>query len=803
MSEAALCYHCGQALPGGQAFSSVTIDSVAQPMCCAGCAAVAQAIVDFGQTAYYRERTAYAQTVDLEALSPKALAVYDAEPTPEEEVREASFAIDGIRCGACVWLIEQRVAALAGVLAATMNMATEKLYVRWDTRRCSTGAILRAVREIGYLAYPYDAGRHGEQLAKASRTMLKRVFIAGLAMMQVMMYAAPGYFAHDGTLDADMASLLRWASLVLTVPAMLYAAWPFFAGAWQSLATRAIGMDVPVALGIAAGLLGSVAATLQGSSEVYFDSVSMFVFFLLGARYLELGARRAAANALEKLHHGLPAAATLVGGTPEQPVQTVVPAASLVVGDRISVKLGETVAADGEIEEGATTLDLSLLTGESRPEARQRGDSVPGGAINTGAPVTVRVTRAAADSTLAALVRLAERAGQGKPRLAEKADAVARVFVALLLLLAVAAFAWWHVYHPERAWQVAVAVLVVSCPCALSLATPTALAAAADALLRRGVLLIRPAALEALEGASHIVFDKTGTLTQGKPVLEEVRVLGTRERADCLRIAAAIEAGSAHPLAQAVLQAASGLVLPAARILSESAGRGLEAEVDGVRYRLGTAAFVAELAGHPGVGQPHSGVSVAWLGCEGQMLAQLLFADPLRPEAREIVRGLRQAGKTVVLLSGDDSGLVSAVAHLLGIDEAHGRQLPEDKLAHVQRLQAEGAVVVMIGDGVNDAAVLGAANVSVAMGKGAALAQAQADAVLFGHGLSPLQDLVRTAGQAMRVMRQNLLWASVYNVSAIPAAAFGLIGPLASGIGMAASSALVVINSLRLRQTKL
>ena len=797
------CFHCGLPLPANSDWQ-VEIDGMDRPMCCPGCAAVAQAIVEHGITDYYRNRSGYAVTAGDGALLPPQLRLYDSEESARkyraaDGMLEATLSVDSLRCAACVWLIERRLRQLAGLIAADMNIATGRLLVRWDPAQCRLSAILGAMREIGYAGYPFDPARHEAQLRRAGKTLGRQLFIAGLSMMQVMMYAVPAYLAADGTLETDMAALMQWASLVLTLPAVCYSAQPFFRGAWAALRQRALTMDVPVALGIGAAFAASVTATVRGSGEVYFDSVTMFIFLLLCSRVLELAARRRAAGALERLQHGLPDAAQRLDAYPASRSATTVAAADLMPGDVILARPGDAIAADAVLLEGETSLDLSLLTGETAPQQRVAGDDVPGGAVNAGQPVLLRVVRNAAGSTLATLVRMAESAGLGKPALAQWADRVAAWFVAGLLLLAGAVFLFWQWHDAARAWPIAIAVLVVSCPCALSLATPSALAAATDALLRRGVLIVRPHVLETLHRATHVVFDKTGTLTMGRPVLRDVGLYNGAERERCLQLAAALETGSAHPLAQALL-AAAGPRSVNADDLRHVAGEGIEGMVDGVRYRLGNAGFVAGIGGRflqPAVA---SGQSAVWLGGDSGVLARFDLADGIRDDAARVVARFTAAGKQVVLLSGDQQAVAGDVARTLGIAVALGGQLPDQKLAYVQSLQRDGAVVAMVGDGINDAAVLRAADVSFAMGGGAALAQSSADAVLLAGRLSALADAAEGAGAAMAVVRQNLAWAMVYNAVAIPAAAMGWLNPWMSGVGMSLSSMLVVANALRLRR---
>ncbi|WP_028103444.1 heavy metal translocating P-type ATPase [Pseudoduganella violaceinigra] len=806
MNEIAPCFHCGQPV-AASADWQVNIDGVARAMCCPGCAAVAQTIVDIGQAGYYRERSGFAATAG--AGVPAALALPEDDPNiiDDGDARATTLLVEGIRCAACVWLIERRLRQVDGVQEASMNVATEKLFLRWHKDKTTAAALLEAVRSIGYNAWPYDATRHDAQLQKASRTLGRQLFVAGLSMMQVMMYVAPEYMTGgDGTLDADMASLMRWASLLLTLPAIAYSAQPFLKGAWASLKARALGMDVPVALGILAAFTASAVSTLRGAGEVYYDSVTMFIFLLLASRYLEMVARRKAASALSRLRHGVPDMAQRLPHWPAAREATAVPASALAAGDYILVKGGEAVAADCVVVDGSTAVDLSLLTGESAPQRKMAGDAIPGGAVNAGGPVVLRVEKPARDSTLAGLLKLIERAGSAKPRIAQWADRAASWFVAALLLFAAASFGFWYWHDAARAWPVAIAVLVVSCPCALSLATPSALAAATDRLLGKGALIVQPHVLETLHRATHIVFDKTGTLTEGRPTVQHVDAVDGARIVGLLRVAAALEAGSAHPLARAIAASADahGAGAAVASGLQELAGQGMEGVVNGVRYRLGTAAYVAGIAGSAAPAMDRAGqgapMTTVWLGMHGRWLGRFLVSDALRADARRTVEFFLRRGKEVVLLSGDQQALAERVAGQLGIAGAIGDCLPGEKLAYVQELQRHGAVVAMVGDGINDAAVLSAADVSFAMGSGATLAQVHADCVLLDARLPLLAETARSARRTMRVIRQNLAWATLYNLVGIPAAAFGVLNPWLSGVGMAASSAFVVLNALRLRK---
>ena len=801
------CFHCGEPVPAGARFD-VVIDGAAQPMCCAGCAAVARTIADNGLMAYYLNRSALPQH-DLAASDPPPdLAVYDLPDVQKPFVRQgpggarqATLLVEGITCGACAWLIERRLRKIDGVRSAAVNLSARRVQVEWDDRRARLSAILGAIAALGYRAQGFDAAAGESAAARERRAMLWRLFVAGLAMMQVMMYAVPVYLS-GADMSRDVEQLMRWASLVLTVPVVLWSAGPFFAGAWRGLRARRLGMDVPVALGIAIAFAASAWATLTGRGDVYFDSVTMFVFLLLGARYLEALARARAAETQQRLVRHTPAVAErIVRGSGVGQTERIA-AARLEPGDLVQVAPGAIIPADGRVTAGASAADESLLTGESRPVAKRAGDGVTGGSVNLTSPLTVEVTRVGPESVLAGIVRLMDRAQAGRPRIAEIADHVAQWFVAILIPVALAAALAWLWIDPSRALWVMVAVLVVSCPCALSLATPAAFAAATGALHRKGILVTRGHVLETLARATHVVLDKTGTLTWGRLSLIGVIPLGARGRAECLALAAALERGSEHPIARALGPAAEGLPPVTADDVVNHPGRGVEARVGRRRVRLGSPPFAFELAGRPLPEElifAADDVSVVVLADDQGYLALLTLGDALRSGAGRLVQELEAAGKTICLLSGDRQRTVADVARRAGIDIAIGDAGPEAKLAFVRELQARGAVVAMVGDGVNDAPVLAQAQVSIAMGGGTDLAHASADMVLLADDIGRLAAAFATARDTLRIVRQNLAWAAVYNAVAIPLAAAGWVTPLAAGIGMAASSLAVVANALRLQ----
>jgi Cu2+-exporting ATPase len=800
-SSAGMCYHCGLPVPARTAYRAMT-GGVCRQWCCAGCMAVTQTIEAGGLEGFYRARnrapTPGAGRDEAELRLYDDLAVQAPFVTSHADgSREATLLLEGIACAACVWLNERHLAAQPGVKSVWINYATRRARLRWDPAVTRLSDLLLAVQAIGYRAWPHDNARQEQLEQRERRDGLWRLFVAAFGMMQVMMYAWPAYVAGEGEMSADVAALMRWASLVLTMPVVCYSAAPFFRGAWRDLRLRRLGMDVPVALGVGAAFAGSLWATLWGRGEVYFDSVTMFVFFLLAGRTLEAAARRKAGEALRHLARAMPAVARRLSHWPASLDATAVPAGALQPGERVLVRPGDVVPADGVLLTAQASVDEALLTGESRPVARRTGETLTGGSVNLDQPLVMEVHGAGEGTRLAAIVRLSERAQAQRPALVQAADRVAAWFVAAIVLLAVAAaLVWWHL-DAARALPVAVAVLVVTCPCALSLATPAALAVATGAFASRGLVVTRAGAVEALSGATHVVMDKTGTLTTGCLRLLAIRPLGDLDEIACHRLAAALEAGAQHPVARALLAGAPPCSAPAVA-LEHVAGAGVAGQVEGRRLRLGSRRFVlgGEDAEAPaGTAQE----TQAWLADERGPLACFVLGDQLRDEAARVVGDLHGRGLEVWLASGDEPGAVASMARAAGIAHWCAALSPQDKGELVAGLQARGAKVLMVGDGINDAPVLARADVAVAMGEGAVLAQATADVVLTSGRLDGLIDALDLAARTRAVMRQNLAWAFAYNVVAVPLAALGWIDPWAAGVGMSASSLLVVVNALRLR----
>lgn len=792
------CFHCDGPIVGDGA-PLVRISGRERRVCCEGCAAAAQLIIAEGLERYYEFRTAatgsparpsgrHWQAFDREA----ALRRYTHERA--DGTRELSLRIEGLHCAACAWLIESSLGRVAGVREIHVNPGGARAEVRFDPLQVTLSQILGRVETLGYRPQPlsFTSGEADWNLQR--RVMLQRVGVAAFGMMGVMTYSASLYAGAMDGIAPDLEQLLRFVSLIVATPVVLFAAQPFFAGAWRALRSHALGMDLPVALSIGSAYLWSVCSTLRGAGAVYYDSAVMFTFFLLLGRYIELSLRTRSGMEHDVLARLLPDSAMRVRG---MHAERVLPD-ELRAGDQVRVMAGERVPADGEILSGCTEIDESLLTGESAPRLRQPGEAVIAGTVNLGGVIEMRVSRVGQDSTLAAISRLLEQARAARPRVASSADRVASWFVGGVLVLAVLAGAWWWQVDPTRAFPVALAVLVVTCPCALSLATPAALAAATTRLARGGLLVASWRALENLVSADCIVFDKTGTLTFGEPHIENVRLLNPRaERARCLEIAAALERHSGHPIARAFasLQPATGLTAVSAEV-----GRGLQATLGAARFRIGRADYVIAgcRPGAPSCTLPQESRGAVILGDEDGPLAAFTLCDHVRTDVPATVAQLRDLGLSPIIASGDHAEAVRAAASGLGPLTLKDGQSAADKLAMVRALQAEGHRVVVVGDGVNDAPVLAAADVSVAIGSGTDLAKVNADVVLLGEMLGPLALGVQTARRTLRIIRQNMVWAILYNLAAVPLAISGWLAPWMAAVGMSVSSLLVVLNAMRL-----
>lgn len=770
-------------------------------MCCHGCEAVARTIVDAGYSDFYRRRPAK-PFVRAEAV-PAFLSVYDnpgvqakyAEVDPgnrtDGPVKRIPLIIAGITCSACAWLIERRLKETPGIVDVNVNYSTHRAAVSWRPDLLKLSEILVRIQQIGYRAQPYDPAAHEELDRRESRSFLLRIGVAGALGMQVMMIATAMYFGDSGGIEPGYRGLFRWLSLFLTLPIVAYCAFPFFRGALRDLRNATLGMDVPVSLGLAVAFSGSAWATWTGAGSVYYESVAMFVFLLLCARFLEARARHRSVAAIEALSRSLP---DLAERRDRKGNWQAVPASELTVGDLVRVRPGNGFPADGIVHEGVTSANESLLSGESIPVEKSTGTRVLAGSVNVEQPVVVRVTHPHSDSVISQIILMTERAQSCKPALARAADRAAAWFIAAVLVVAAAAGAYWLSIGNPNWLAVVVSILVVTCPCALSLATPAALTSAVNALTRQSVVPVSSGALETLARVNTIVLDKTGTLTEGRLSVTDVACLDGVSRDRVLELAAALNRSSRHPVARAICTRWNRSV-PEVADPGHDAG-GVSGTVDGTRYHIGNARYVAAHVGE--VPEAVTAGTCAWLADGARVLARIDLEDRVRPDAPAMLDSLASAGIDVHLYSGDRSPAVGALAGSLGIDQWQGDMTPSGKLSSLRALQEKGRRVAAVGDGTNDAPFLSAADVSISMGGGADLARVSADIVLMTDSLLGIPETLGVARRARSVIRQNLSWAVGYNLLAVPAAALGAVPPWLAAIGMSLSSLLVVSNAMRL-----
>jgi Cu2+-exporting ATPase len=739
-----------------------------------------------------------------------------------------------MRCANCASAIERAVSALEGVKRVSVNAATARASVEWDSDEITLSRILDAIRKAGFKPIPFEGEEAAAAERRERRVALKRIGIAGLGMMQTMMFVYALYAGGNHGVNTEIAQYLRVAGMLLTTPVLVYSGVPFFSGALRDLREHRLGMDVPVAMALLLAFVASVVHTLQGSGEIYYDSVTMFIFLLSLGRFAEMTVRQRSLSASEAFARSVPATAVRVrpdGSTERVPVRTVAP------GDRLRVARGAVIPVDCKLSSSDALVDESLVTGESRPVAKARDGDLLGGSINTGDPIEVVCAAPADSSTLANIVALLRRAGAERPKSVAVADRAASLFSLITVLLAAAVAFYWGVVEPTYAMTATLAVLVVTCPCALSLATPAAFAAVTTRLARLGMLVVKPDAIERLARIDTVVLDKTGTLTDARlsARVESVRPGYSGQRA--LAIAAALERASDHPLAQAFADCADSEVR--ATEVREFVGRGVEGHVDGCLWRLGRADFVAELATSNSA-QPVSGSALVTpdpvlpvagmlppmpgassrtaaptlprptlerspslaLGAEHGIVATIDVRDEVSAETQHAIEELRRHNLKLAIASGDSEAAVKAAANALGITEYHARMDFTEKREFVRQLQASGEGILMVGDGINDGPVLASANVSCALIDGSAVAQSAADLLLLNRSLHALAEGVTLARRARDVARQNLGWALIYNVTMVPLAAAGCVAPWVAALGMSISSLAVVLNSARLARAR-
>ncbi|WP_405601188.1 MULTISPECIES: heavy metal translocating P-type ATPase [unclassified Pseudoalteromonas] len=784
------CFHCLESVPNGFS-ASVIIDDKAQPMCCIGCQAVAQNIVDQGMTDYYKYRTVRAGKV--EQLVPEQLAFiksYDNEDIQDEfiatndSISEVLLSVEGITCAACAWLIEKQLLNLKTVKRVDVNTSTNRAMIQWDKTRTPLSEIITALAKIGYKAYPFQSDIEAQQKQQTAKAYIRRLGVAGLMTMQVMMFAFAMYFGMFSGMDSNFEQYFRWISLVLASPVILYSALPFLTNAINGLKSKQLNMDLPVSLAIFGAYGASCYATFMEVGEVYFESVCMFTFLLLLGKYLEFRARLKASEFTANLQKLLPLTARTINDNGEE---LIIAAKKLKLNDLVLIKAGETIPADGELVKGKTTVDESMMTGEHQPVTKFIGHNVYAGCVNHDGVIEIKINKIGQNTLLNQIIRLQHNALTKRPKLVEITDKVAQWFIASLLIFASITAIGWYQIAPEHAFWITISVLVATCPCALSLAIPTALTCAVATLTRKGILIKQAHVLETLSQITLFAFDKTGTLTQGKFSLDAVDILDKQyTKGQILEIAAMLESYSEHPIASAFNE-----FTPAQRTFVDveiHPGLGISAQDDMNHYAIGKSGWFDSKKTN----------AQASLYINKQVVARFYFIDKIKKDAKQLVDSLQSQKLTCHMLTGDASDAGQKIAKQLKLNSVQSGCSPQDKQTAVEQWASQNEVVAMVGDGVNDSPVFASAHLSIAMETGADISKNSADVVLLNSDLASIDHLLNVAKQTRRIIKQNLALSLLYNGSILPLAALGLVAPWMAVIGMSASSIIVICNSLRL-----
>lgn len=787
------CFHCHQPVPRGIDLT-VEIEGQKQPMCCFGCQSVAETIVDQGLTHFYKYReTKPGELIlvpdELQQLQSE-LERYDDPDIQREfvsrqgERQAATLALEGMTCAACAWLIERQLMNTAGVSKVVVNSATERLQVEWQADQTRLSDILRAIHQVGYKALPFQQADLEASYEKKRRGYIRRLGVAGIASMQTMMVAFGLYFDD---IDDTTRLYFWWVSLLFTAPVIVYSCQPFFVNALKALKARTLNMDVPVALAMAIAFVASFYATVTDTGEIYYECVSMFAFFLLSGRFLEMQAKHKAVANAANLMKLIPAIAERKTDEGWQQVMVKY----LEPGDVIRVKAGETIPADGQLMDAEAWCDESLLTGESRPVSKKQLDTVYAGSINQEHPISIRIQATHQETLLSGIISLQDSALEQKPRFVRLADIVSRYFVLMTLIVTTLTYLAWTFIDPSKAFWVMLAVLVATCPCALSLAAPTAMSGAVSRLNRSGILIKHAVLMEALPKMKSLCVDKTGTLTRGQfSIVDHVYSDGlAEEEIEC--IAASLESYSEHPIARPIQRLSAHKPLEA---VETHQGLGISGSYQGKNYRIGSFEFIQQW--HPDTKSPMQHANVI-LASEDRILAAWQVDDELRADTAVTLQWYKNLGFNIVMLTGDSAERAEELAASLPIDQVYAGLKPEDKLSRLQSLRANGPVL-MVGDGINDGPVLAGADGSVTFATGSDLAQTSSDVVILNGELAGLRRMYETARLTRRIIRQNFTWAIGYNLVILPLAVTGQVGPLLAMLGMSASSLIVMTNSLRL-----
>lgn len=806
------CFHCDLPIPKGVSINT-TIGHQKQDFCCYGCQIIAKNISSAGLENFYAFRDTPSerptQQIDQEYLqfdepSFQNQFVKTSIDDENNSILEAKFIIEGITCAACVWLIETQLKRFNGVKQATINLTERRLFLQWDSS-AQLSELVGSIAVLGYRIHPYKAS-HADQLhQKEFRKAILRLAVAAIGMMQVMMHAVGLYSGEAQGIDTDHMNFLRWISAIITTPIVLYSAFPFFTNALRGLKARHLNMDVPISIAISGAYSASLWSTLFQGEEVYFDSVTMFIFFLLLGRFLEMLARHRSNHTISNLMRLNPDYATLIN--PNTGQHTTITVDTIQKNNLIFVKPGEHIPADGIVIDGESSVTEAMLTGEFDPKSVSSHDdnnNVLAGSQNISGSLTIKVTETGEETMIGSVMQLLAQAQNDKPRVAILADRIAHYFIFGVLLFTSMTYLAWQWYDPSRAFWVALAVLVATCPCALSLATPTVITVTLNRLIKHGFVLTKPNALHYLSETTDFVFDKTGTLTSGEFSITKLEIIDSRFSSDeILTLCAALERDSLHPIATA-FQNHTNQANDQQKIifdqLKHKTAQGIEGIWQNHLYRLGSRDFaLSNKTAPPNIVDGTQDKEII-LSRDGSLIAIIYLADTVRTDANTLTQALTKQHVTTHIITGDQQpGLAKAISNLPDIQHYEAKCTPERKKQYLKQLSNQGRIITSVGDGINDTPILKAAHFSIAMGSGADLAKVHADAVLLNNNLLNILYAKRISGLMHQRIKQNICWAIGYNLTILPLAACGLVAPYIAAIGMSLSSLLVVLNANRIR----
>jgi Cu2+-exporting ATPase len=826
-AEIRKCFHCGLPVPA-RARVETRIEDTERVFCCTGCKSVCEAIYAAGLDGFYR-RTPEGAVLGPPPEPPKELILYDIDEVQEEfvdslgENREINLLVEGIHCAACVWLIEKGLEAMPGVEEARVNLTGRRLKLKWNNRRLKLSRVLRRLADIGYAAVPFDPEAAEGSLRRANRVLLYRMAFAGFAMMNLLWISIALYSGAD---SGELRGFFRWSGFAIATPTLIYSGYPFFKGAWSGLRSANLSMDLPIAIGVSITYLYSLYVTVTGSGEVYWDTVVNFLFVILVGRFLEAASKRQAVASTQRLLDLQPKVATVF----REGEELLVPMRAVKEGETVLVRPGEKIPVDGKVLEGESSVDESMLTGESEPVGKGKGAKVAAGTLNGSGVLQVQVEGLLKNTALGRIIKLVEDAQASKAPIQCIADQVVPWFVAVTLTLGTLTFFWWVPSDLETALMAATAVLIITCPCAFALATPMAIAVACGLGARQGILIKNGAVLEGLSSIDHFVFDKTGTLTAGRPGITTIRGQGVTwnrgggaqwqslhaqepaaiEMSDHLADLAALERFSEHPVATAVLDLcrSAGIDFGNRGVdgVQVRPGFGIRGLVDGRLMVAGTRDWMCEngIEPSPTPGDAlsrleESSGSVVHVGLDGREILVLGIEDRLRKGAARMVARLKERGIRVTLLTGDRRATAERIARILGGMDVIAEVLPEDKDRAIAELQRDGERVAMVGDGVNDAPALVRADVGIAMGSGTDVSIASADIVLMSAELAKVEQAASLSRRTLGAIRQNIGISIAYNIIMVPLAMAALVTPLVAAVSMPLSSLAVIGNSARIR----